>query len=252
MVLKSIAITGATQANPVVITAASHGFSDEEQVAIVDITGMTELNERYFEVANATTNTLELLGEDGTAYTAWSSGGYVKTPSFSFNQDIEDLMRLDATLSKVAVGTSASDNITSAKLDKVRSISYMYVLGRLLNAFDRANIEQSNLAEENPIRYGEQYIALAKYIRIMFGGNREAHKIADKYLEIGQEAIDDVANGNLVLLDSDGEIIPLKETSSDILSPDMMVFPMYGKVSGSDPDITSLDGRGPEDEFNVL
>lgn len=252
MVLKSIAITGATQANPVVITAAAHGFSDGAQTGITDIVGMTELNERWFEVANATTDTFELSGEDGTSHTAWSSGGYVKTPSYSFNQDVIDLMRLDATLSKIGVGTSATDNITSIKLDKIRSISHMYVYGRLLNAFERADIEQSNLANENPIRYGESYLVLARYIRIMYGGNRAAHEIADKYHQLGNDMIDDVASANVVLLDDAGSIISPKETSTDIMTFDMPVVPLYSKVSGSDADITTLDGRGPEDEFNVL
>ena len=36
---------------------------------------MTEINDRFFEIANVATNTFELKGEDGTGHTAYTSGG---------------------------------------------------------------------------------------------------------------------------------------------------------------------------------
>lgn len=68
-------ITGATAANPVVVTASSHGYSNGDRIFITEVTGMTELNNREFTVANKTTNTFELSGIDGSAFTAYSSGG---------------------------------------------------------------------------------------------------------------------------------------------------------------------------------
>ena len=79
-------ISGATQADPcVVTTAASHGLSDGDVVEISGVAGMTELNGRSFVVANATVNTFELEtlaggSVDSTGYGAWSSGGTVATP----------------------------------------------------------------------------------------------------------------------------------------------------------------------------
>lgn len=70
------AITGATAANPCVITAANHGFSNGDRIYLVDIGGMVELNDIEFTVANVTTNTFELEGIDSSAYTAYTSGGY--------------------------------------------------------------------------------------------------------------------------------------------------------------------------------
>lgn len=70
------AITGATQANPCVVTATGHTFANGDVVTIVDITGMTELNGNNYIVANVTTNTFELQGIDSSAFTAYSSGGY--------------------------------------------------------------------------------------------------------------------------------------------------------------------------------
>lgn len=73
-------ITGATQANPCVITAASHGFSNGDDVYITGMLGMVELNGRTFRVANVAANTFELqdmLGNNinSTSYAAYSSGG---------------------------------------------------------------------------------------------------------------------------------------------------------------------------------
>ena len=68
-------ITAITAADPAVVTSASHGFSDGDEVEINGVVGMTELNGRRFIVANQTTNTFELEDEDSSAYTAYTSGG---------------------------------------------------------------------------------------------------------------------------------------------------------------------------------
>lgn len=68
-------ITAATAANPVVITSAAHGFSNGDEVQIDSVVGMTQLNGRRFTVAGVTANTFQLSGIDGSAYTAYSSGG---------------------------------------------------------------------------------------------------------------------------------------------------------------------------------
>jgi len=78
-------ISGATQANPVVVTATAHGLSNGDEVFISGVVGMTELNGRSFRVANVATNTFELqtLGGtdvDGTSYAAYSSGGTATPP----------------------------------------------------------------------------------------------------------------------------------------------------------------------------
>lgn len=70
-------ITGATSANPVVITATGHGYSNGDEVYIASVGGMTEINLRFFTVANVTSNTFELSGENGSAYTSYTSGGTV-------------------------------------------------------------------------------------------------------------------------------------------------------------------------------
>ena len=77
----AVTISGATAANPVVITATSHGFSNGDDVEIAGVVGMTQLNGRRFTVANKTTHTFELYDTDtvtsvnGLAYTAYASAG---------------------------------------------------------------------------------------------------------------------------------------------------------------------------------
>ena len=73
-------ISGATQANPVVITASSHGFNNGDHVIIGSVVGMTELNGVTGIVAGKTTNTFQLTDVDATninstGYTAYSSAG---------------------------------------------------------------------------------------------------------------------------------------------------------------------------------
>jgi len=75
-------ITGITQANPGVVTSASHGYANGDRVYITDVNGMTEINDRdvAYTVANVTANTFEIQDKDGenvdtSGYTAYTSGG---------------------------------------------------------------------------------------------------------------------------------------------------------------------------------
>lgn len=77
------AITGATQANPCVITATSHGIAPAATtpVMITGIVGMTELNAKMFTATGIDANTLS-LNVDSLALTAYSSGGTLTIPTF--------------------------------------------------------------------------------------------------------------------------------------------------------------------------
>jgi len=68
-------ITAVTKANPAVVTASSHGFSNGDRVYITGVVGMTQLNNREFTVANQTTNTFELSGINSTGFDTYSSAG---------------------------------------------------------------------------------------------------------------------------------------------------------------------------------
>ena len=70
------AITGATAANPVVITSNGHGLANGTKVSIRGVIGMVELNiATAYTVASTATNTFELTGINGTGFTAYGSGG---------------------------------------------------------------------------------------------------------------------------------------------------------------------------------
>ena len=74
-------ISGATQANPVVVTSTGHNFKEGQQVTISSVSGMTELNGNVYTVRNPGTNDFELYDTDGTTsvdgtgFTAYTSGG---------------------------------------------------------------------------------------------------------------------------------------------------------------------------------
>jgi hypothetical protein len=73
-------ISGATQANPVVVTATGHSYSNGDEISITGVVGMTQLNNKRYLVANKTTNTFEVTDIDGTningtGFTAYASGG---------------------------------------------------------------------------------------------------------------------------------------------------------------------------------
>ena len=79
-----VTITGATQATPVVVTAASHGFSNGDLVDIKKVKGMTELNGNRYKVASTATNTFALTNQttganiNGTAFSKYDSSGEVR------------------------------------------------------------------------------------------------------------------------------------------------------------------------------
>lgn len=60
----------------IVITANGHGYNNGDTIYINDVGGMTQINDRYFTVANRTTNTFSLSGVNGASYGAFSSGGW--------------------------------------------------------------------------------------------------------------------------------------------------------------------------------
>ena len=68
-------ISAITKANPAVVTATSHGYTNGDEVYISAVVGMTQVNGRWFTVANKTTNTFQLSGIDSSGYSTYSSAG---------------------------------------------------------------------------------------------------------------------------------------------------------------------------------
>lgn len=72
--LGTVSITGATQANPCVITAVAHGFVTGTRVPISGVVGMTQLNGNTYTITRINADTFS-IGVDSSAYTAYVSGG---------------------------------------------------------------------------------------------------------------------------------------------------------------------------------
>lgn len=74
----SLPITGATAANPVVLTITGiSAFANGDEVLVSGVGGMTQLNGRWFTLdgVNVAAGTAQLKGVDGTGYSAYTSGG---------------------------------------------------------------------------------------------------------------------------------------------------------------------------------
>lgn len=112
-----VTISGATQANPVVITATGHPFSNGDLIDHQDIVGMTELNGNRYAIANVTANTYELTDVDtgdnidGTAFTAYESGGEAREAVTA----ISGLTHLEGeTVSILADGSVVASQVVSS------------------------------------------------------------------------------------------------------------------------------------------
>lgn len=68
-------ITAATKTNPVALTITGHGMTTGMQMQVLSVVGMTQLNDKIFTVTVVDANTVTLNGVDGTAFTAYTSGG---------------------------------------------------------------------------------------------------------------------------------------------------------------------------------
>ena len=86
-------ITGATKANPVVITAPNHGFNNGDKVYITGVKGMKQINNdpdhsptattnpQYWVVSDRTTNTFELKRSNGSDANGKNWGRYTSAGS---------------------------------------------------------------------------------------------------------------------------------------------------------------------------
>lgn len=114
-------ITGATQARPVVITSAGHGFSNNDVVWITGASGMSQLNNKAYRVQNSTANTFELYTLNG-----WRVDGR-NWGSYSGNAKVRRCQNNDCSITITANGHGMSNN------------DYVYVTG--VNGMTQINNE---------------------------------------------------------------------------------------------------------------
>jgi hypothetical protein len=72
-------ITSATQANPVVLGVAGHGLTTGAVAFTTGVGGMTQLNDRMYTITVIDPNTISLDGVNGSAYSAFTAGGTLRT-----------------------------------------------------------------------------------------------------------------------------------------------------------------------------
>lgn len=76
------AVTGATQANPCVLTVPGHELVTGQIVQVASIVGMTQLNDRLYTVTVIDPNTISLDGVNSTGFTTYASAGSIAYGSF--------------------------------------------------------------------------------------------------------------------------------------------------------------------------
>ena len=96
------AITAITQANPAVVTDASHTLVDGDVIEISGIVGMTELNGGRYIVEKVDANTFKLLGVNSSGYGAWVSGGTYSIGDFSDFCDLTNYNRTGGTSPEIS------------------------------------------------------------------------------------------------------------------------------------------------------
>ena len=120
-----VTITGITLANPGVVSATAHGYSNGD-IVLVECLGMLQINGRLFKVVSQATDSFRLAGPDGatgidtTNYTAFTSGtvkkvtlGTTITGCMDFNAAGGDIKTVDTTTvhdtqdTEIVVGATA-------------------------------------------------------------------------------------------------------------------------------------------------
>jgi len=123
-------ISGATQANPVVLTITGHPFQNGDLIYITGVGGMTQLNGNTYTVANRTTNTVELTSGgsnvNGTGFSAYTSGGKAILGRLQY-------ARLTNLVNAIAYTRTQTDVLLSLKADQtdVNALARSLCMGRL-------------------------------------------------------------------------------------------------------------------------
>ena len=74
--------TGATQANPCVLTVPGHGLTTGRIIQVTSVVGMTQLNDKLYTVTVLTPDTISLDGVNSTGFTAYGSAGSIAYGAF--------------------------------------------------------------------------------------------------------------------------------------------------------------------------
>ena len=133
----TFSVTGITKANPgVVTTSAAHGLTAGQKVRLIDVGGMTEVNDLIFTVASPSGSTFSLASINTTAYTTYTSGGTVEVVSPAF-PSILSAPLISGSAMQMWLDTGAS------------AVGTTEITGRLISA-----------EHVIPVNYGYKYLAV--------------------------------------------------------------------------------------------
>lgn len=118
-------INSITQANPAVVNATAHLYTNGEEVYIDDGGDMTEVNSKNFIVDNVTANTFEIKDLNGnfidsTAYTAYTGGGEVSrvyTIATPYAEDVVSLLRFTQSADTMTLVEAQTDPTELTRTD---------------------------------------------------------------------------------------------------------------------------------------
>jgi hypothetical protein len=95
-------ITGATNANPSVVTATAHGYSTGDHILIEAVGGATGINEKIFTITRVDANSFSVVNAAPGVYTSGGTAKKITTVGLSRDLSRNDLEVLLAGLNRMA------------------------------------------------------------------------------------------------------------------------------------------------------
>ena len=142
------AITGASKANPCVLTATGHTFIVGDVVRITGVVGMTQLNGSDYVVSAVTVGTITLFGIDSTDYTTYVSGGVAAKGVFSNFCELTGFDRsggASAEIETTSICSDAQEFEAGLRAFGNLKLDYNFASTVVITAFDAAQAAASSL-----------------------------------------------------------------------------------------------------------
>lgn len=135
------AITGATKANPCVLTCTAHTFIVGDVVSVSGVTGMTQLNGNSYIVSAVGVNSITLFGVDSTDYGTYISGGIAAKGTFSNFCELTGFDRSGGAAAEIettSICSDAQEFETGLRAYGNLKLDYNFAPTAVVNAFDAA------------------------------------------------------------------------------------------------------------------